>query len=81
MVGNPARCVGWMSRHGHRLRHPDADGIMVCPESGFRYRQTEPGTLRCLDLDEEMPLPKELSASSQTYDELKAQPALQETLS
>jgi UDP-2-acetamido-3-amino-2,3-dideoxy-glucuronate N-acetyltransferase len=36
--GNPARAQGWMSRHGHRLNHPDTDGIMTCPESGLRYQ-------------------------------------------
>jgi len=38
VMGNPARQKGWMSRHGHQLKNPDKDGIMVCPESGFRYR-------------------------------------------
>src|SRR5678815_4536146 len=32
VVGNPARQMGWMSRHGHRLGAPDADGVMRCPE-------------------------------------------------
>jgi len=81
IVGNPARRVGWMSRHGHRLRDPGADGIMRCPESGFGYKEVQPGVLRCLDLDEESPLPKELSAGSKTYDEFKAQPVLQEAVS
>jgi len=36
VVGNPARQIGWMSRHGHRLA-PDREGFMVCPESGLRY--------------------------------------------
>ena len=80
MLGNPARQAGWMSRHGHRLKHPDGEGIMRCPESGFRYKEVSPGVVRCLDLDEESPLPKELSDGSQTYDEFKAQSALQETL-
>lgn len=57
MLGVPAVQKGWMSRHGHRLRTPDADGVMCCPESGWRYRETEPGQLRCLDWDEEIPLP------------------------
>ena len=48
MLGVPARRRGWMSRHGHRLPDPDAAGIMVCPESGWRYREVEPGVLRCL---------------------------------
>ena len=33
VVGNPARQVGWMSRHGHRLESPDADGVMRCSET------------------------------------------------
>ena len=80
IIGNPGRQVGWMSRHGHRLKSSDSTGIMRCPESGFRYQEIEPGVLRCLDLDEEAPLPVELSTGSRTYDEFKAQPALQETV-
>jgi UDP-2-acetamido-3-amino-2,3-dideoxy-glucuronate N-acetyltransferase len=71
MMGVPARRAGWMSRHGHRLREPDADGVMTCPESGYRYREVERGVLRCLDLDEEAPLPPELSVGERTYDEFK----------
>jgi len=71
VVGNPARQMGWMSRHGHRLENPDADGIMRCPESGYRYVETEPGTLRCLDLDEEAPLPSALSVSTKSYKQFK----------
>jgi UDP-2-acetamido-3-amino-2,3-dideoxy-glucuronate N-acetyltransferase len=78
MLGNPARQAGWMSRHGHRLSPPDRDGLMRCPESGFRYREIQPSVLRCLDLDEESPLPPELSTGSKTYDEFKLQPALEE---
>lgn len=40
MVGVPARQKGWMSRHGHVLSDPDQDGVMICPESGFRYQIT-----------------------------------------
>ena len=71
MVGIPARQAGWMSRHAHHLKSPDADGIMICPESGLRYKETAPGVLRCLDLDEEAPLPKELSAGKKSYHEFK----------
>jgi UDP-2-acetamido-3-amino-2,3-dideoxy-glucuronate N-acetyltransferase len=56
MLGVPARQRGWMSRHGHRLPPPDAEGLMVCPESGWRYREVEPGVLRCLDWPEDAPL-------------------------
>jgi UDP-2-acetamido-3-amino-2,3-dideoxy-glucuronate N-acetyltransferase len=73
MVGNPARQIGWMSRHGHRLVTPDSNGIMRCPESNFRYKEVELGVVRCLDLDEELPLPAELSSGSKTYDEFKDQ--------
>jgi UDP-2-acetamido-3-amino-2,3-dideoxy-glucuronate N-acetyltransferase len=56
MLGVPARRKGWMSRHGHRLPPPDGDGIMVCPESGWRYKEVEPEVLRCLDWPEDKPL-------------------------
>ena len=81
VVGNPGRQIGWISRHGHRLDYPDEDGTMICTESGFRYQEVEPGMLRCLDLDEESPLPKELSVGTKTYDELKIQRASQEVFS
>jgi UDP-2-acetamido-3-amino-2,3-dideoxy-glucuronate N-acetyltransferase len=71
VVGNPARQVGWMTRHGHRLESPDSDGIMRCPESGYRYREVEAGVLRCLDLDEEAPLPAELSVGNKSYKQIK----------
>jgi UDP-2-acetamido-3-amino-2,3-dideoxy-glucuronate N-acetyltransferase len=71
MAGNPARRIGWMSRHGHRLVDPDADGVMFCPESGFGYKEIDPGVVRCIDLDEDAPLPKNLSSGSRSYDEFK----------
>jgi UDP-2-acetamido-3-amino-2,3-dideoxy-glucuronate N-acetyltransferase len=71
VMGNPARLSGWISRHGHRLSLPDVDGVLRCPEHGYRYKEVQPGVLRCLDLDEEAPLPPEMSKSSQTYKELK----------
>lgn len=72
MVGNPARRIGWMSRHGHRLDFPNEEGIMTCPESGYRYKEVQAGVLRCLDLDEESPLPAELSKGTKAYDDFKA---------
>lgn len=71
MVGVPGRRVAWISRHGHILKNPDAEGIMICPESGYRYREVSPGVIRCLDLDEEAPLPVELTEGKITYDEFK----------
>jgi len=71
VVGNPARQVGWMSRHGHRLDLPDAEGVMRCPESGYRYRKNGGGVLQCLDLDDEAPLPVELNKGTKSYRQLK----------
>ena len=71
VFGNPARQAGWMSRHGHRLGPPDAEGIMRCPESGYRYRESQPGVLVCLDLQEDAPLPPELTKGSKSYRQLK----------
>jgi len=70
ILGNPGKQKGWMSRHGHPLKNPDGNGIMTCPESGFRYQLKEE-TLRCLDLDEEEPLPEELSKGNKAYEEFR----------
>jgi UDP-2-acetamido-3-amino-2,3-dideoxy-glucuronate N-acetyltransferase len=56
-LGVPAQQKGWMSRHGHRLVDRDQAGYMICPETGWRYRETEAGGLRCLDWPEDQPLP------------------------
>ena len=71
VVGNPARQIGWMSRHGHRLKTTNSEGLMICPETGYRYREMEPGVLRCLDLDEEAALPLELRKGTKSYKQLK----------
>ncbi len=70
VVGNPARRVGWISRHGLPLKHPDAAGVYTCPESGLHYRETAPGVLRCLDLAEDAPLPDPLRQGTKRYDDL-----------
>lgn len=56
MLGVPATQRGWYSRHGYRLPSPAADGIMVCPGSGWRYRLDAAGLLTCLDWPEDKPL-------------------------
>jgi UDP-2-acetamido-3-amino-2,3-dideoxy-glucuronate N-acetyltransferase len=71
MVGSPARRAGWMSRHGIRLNSPDPEGVMVCAESGLRYKEVTGDLLQCLDLDEEAPLPKDMAVGKVSYDELK----------
>jgi UDP-2-acetamido-3-amino-2,3-dideoxy-glucuronate N-acetyltransferase len=70
MVGNPARKIAWVSRHGQRLSAPDAEGVMRCPESGLRYKETA-GVLKCLDLNEEAPLPAEMTKGTKTYRQFK----------
>jgi UDP-2-acetamido-3-amino-2,3-dideoxy-glucuronate N-acetyltransferase len=67
MVGNPARLVGWMSRHGDRLGDPDAEGVLRCPESWYRYKVRQDGSLGCLELPQEESLPASLSRSTRSY--------------
>jgi UDP-2-acetamido-3-amino-2,3-dideoxy-glucuronate N-acetyltransferase len=68
--GVPGRHMGWMSRHGHRLQR-DSHHELRCPESGYRYVEEPAGTLRCLDLDEDAPLPGDLRQGSRSYDSFK----------
>ncbi|MSR54134.1 MAG: N-acetyltransferase [Gemmataceae bacterium] len=56
IVGVPGRVAGWMSRHGYRLSAADNEGILRDPETGWKYR-LENGVVKCLELDEEAPLP------------------------
>jgi UDP-2-acetamido-3-amino-2,3-dideoxy-glucuronate N-acetyltransferase len=67
MLGTPARQKGWMSRHGHLLRNPNKAGVMSCPESGYRYQVDGEGQLKCLDLDEEAPLPSPMAVGGLSY--------------
>jgi UDP-2-acetamido-3-amino-2,3-dideoxy-glucuronate N-acetyltransferase len=76
ILGNPGRQTGWISRHGHPLRGADTDGVMTCPESGFRYKEVQHGVVRCLDLDENEPLPGHLSKGAKSYDHFKTERAL-----
>lgn len=57
VMGVPARQAGWMSRHGYRLPAADAEGIMRCPQTGWRYRVESKDKLVCLDHAEDAPLP------------------------
>jgi UDP-2-acetamido-3-amino-2,3-dideoxy-glucuronate N-acetyltransferase len=71
MMGVPARQAGWVSRHGIPLPRPEAGGIMVCPESGYRYKEIKPGVVKCLDLDEEVSLPPDKAAGTISYRSIK----------
>lgn len=70
--GLPGRQTGWVSRHGIGLPAPDSEGIMVCPESGYRYKEVAPGVVRCLDLDEEAPLPPHEAVGKISYRDIKS---------
>ena len=69
VLGNPGKLSGFMSRHGHKL-HFDENSQAMCPESKYRYERVEK-EVRCLDLDEDKPLPEELSVGLKTYDSFK----------
>ena len=70
VLGNPGKLAGFMSRHGHKLQFDDSNQA-ICPESNYRYKRAE-DEVRCIDLDEEKPLPEELSVGSETYDSFKS---------
>lgn len=70
ILGVPGRRAGWMSRHGHKLAAQSPDGLYICPESGYRYR-LEDGAMRCLDLDEEAPLPEDQAVGTISYRDLE----------
>ena len=70
-MGVPAKQVGWISRHGIPLPEPDADGIMICPESGYYYKEVDLGVVKCVDLDEEASLPPEKAIGVVLYRDLK----------
>jgi UDP-2-acetamido-3-amino-2,3-dideoxy-glucuronate N-acetyltransferase len=70
MIGVPARQRGWVSRHGLPLGEGGPDGVYTCPESGLRYREGDDGSLRCLDIGEDQPLPDDLNSGSSYYDDI-----------
>ena len=69
VLGNPGKLSGFMSRHGHKL-HFDDSNQAICPESKYQYEKIGE-EVKCLDLDEDKPLPDELSVGSKSYDEFK----------
>ena len=71
VLGNPANLRGYMSRHGHKLSF-ESSNTSICPESKFQYQKVG-DKVRCLDLDEESVLSKELSTGKFSYDSYKIQ--------
>lgn len=72
VIGCPGCLCGYVSRHGHVLTRTlePSDATYTCPESGLRYR-FENGVFRCLDLDEDAPLPENMRVGTKTYDDFK----------
>jgi UDP-2-acetamido-3-amino-2,3-dideoxy-glucuronate N-acetyltransferase len=70
VLGNPGKLSGFMSRHGHKLQFDDSNQA-ICPESNYRYERAG-DEVRCLDLNEDKPLPYELSVGSESYDFFKS---------
>ncbi len=73
IIGNPGKRAAWISRHGVKLPEPNSDGIMICPESGFKYKEMQPNSVKCIDLDEETVLPKEQAKGKKFYQEYKTE--------
>lgn len=73
---HPRAASGWMSRHGHVLQPSNGTDLLVCPESGLSYKETPLG-LRCIDLDEESFLPKQLCSGEKNYREIKNQKSIE----
>lgn len=85
VVGCPARLIGYVSRHGHLLvkttkaggenKVPVLTDTYTCPETGlhYKFKMTEDGefVFRCIDLDEEAPLPETMRVGTKTYDAFK----------
>jgi UDP-2-acetamido-3-amino-2,3-dideoxy-glucuronate N-acetyltransferase len=69
--GVPAKSAGWISRHGHKLKKRDARGVYTCPESGLTYRVTAQKTLICIEIEENMGLPKEMRTGKMDYEQYK----------
>ncbi len=69
VLDNPGKLSGFMSRHGHRLTFNEL-GSATCPESKLVYKKIE-DQVHCLDLDEDDPLPSDLSFGSLPYDSFK----------
>ena len=69
VLGNPGKLSGYMSRHGHKLTFDDYS-YATCPESNYRYKRVRE-QVQCLDIDEDEPLPDELSVGCKTYEFFK----------
>lgn len=52
----------------------DPKGLMICPDTGFRYREEEPGVVRCVDVQEAQLLPPGLRSGRVAYKAVENRP-------
>ena len=69
IVGVPGKQRGFVTRHGHPIA-PKPGETVRCPETNLPYALNEQGELRCLDLDEDAPVPEELATGMTPYRDL-----------
>lgn len=69
IVGVPGKQRGFVTRHGHPI-DPAPDQAVACPETKLRYMLNELGELRCLDLDENAPMPEAFATGMTAYRDL-----------
>lgn len=69
IVGVPGKQRGFVTRHGHPI-NPTPGETATCPETKLRYALNDAGELRCLDLDEDAPVPEDLATGITVYREL-----------
>lgn len=66
IVGVPGKQRGYVTRHGHPI-DPAPGQTVSCPETQLRYKLNDASELRCLDLDEDAPLPEDLANGITPY--------------
>lgn len=69
IIGVPGKQRGFVTRHGHPV-NPAPGETAECPETKLRYALNESGELRCMDLDEDAPVPDDLTTGITVYREL-----------
>ena len=69
IVGVPGKQRGFVTRHGHPI-NPAPGETITCPETNLQYALNDTGELRCLDLDENAPVPDALKSGITPYRDL-----------
>jgi len=69
IVGVPGKQRGFVTRHGHPI-DPAPGQTVACPETRLQYALNDQGQLRCLDLDEDAPMPDAYQSGITPYRDL-----------